>query len=200
MKWGLEDLSFRYLEPEKYYDLVDQMETKLKLIEDIVNDTMNPTHTKGFRPEAHIKADIKGRPKHFWVFTRDEKDNRDLSPIYDLLAVRVIVDTIPDCYAVLVLLIACGNHCHIVSKIIPCRNQYVSILTSTVIRTMGATCLVNSYLGMHRVSEYGVTAHWRYSRKVIKTAIKFDKSCLVSPVLEWQDTEAIQRSSLMLWN
>ena len=88
VKWELEDLSFRYLEPEKYYDLVDQMKQKRQAREDIVNDTMSQL-TKALG-EAHIKADIKGRPKHFYsIYKKMKKDNRDLSQIYDLLAVRV---------------------------------------------------------------------------------------------------------------
>ena len=87
MKWELEDLSFRYLEPEKYYDLVDQMKQKRQVREDIVNDTMRQI-TKALS-EAHIKADIKGRPKHFYsIYKKMKKDNRDLSQIYDLLAIQ----------------------------------------------------------------------------------------------------------------
>ena len=111
VKWELEDLSFRYLEPEKYYDLVDQMKQKRQARQDIVNDTMSQL-TKALG-EAHIKADIKGRPKHFYsIYKKMKKDNRDLSQIYDLLAVRVIVDTIPDCYAVLSILAYNGYRYH----------------------------------------------------------------------------------------
>ena len=191
VKWELEDLSFRYLEPEKYYDLVDQMKQKRQAREDIVNDTMNQL-TKALG-EAHIKADIKGRPKHFYsIYKKMKKDNRDLSQIYDLLAVRVIVDTIPDCYAVLGI-------AHSLWKPLPYRfKDYISMpksnmyqsLHTTVIGTMGQPVEIQIRTWeMHRVSEYGVAAHWRYKEGNKNGDKEFDqKVAWLRQVLEWQDT------------
>ena len=191
VKWELEDLSFRYLEPEKYYDLVDQMKQKRQAREDIVNDTMNQL-TKALG-EAHIKADIKGRPKHFYsIYKKMKKDNRDLSQIYDLLAVRVIVDTIPDCYAVLGI-------AHSLWKPLPYRfKDYISMpksnmyqsLHTTVIGTMGKPVEIQIRTWeMHRVSEYGVAAHWRYKEGNKNGDKEFDqKVAWLRQVLEWQDT------------
>ena len=191
VKWELEDLSFRYLEPEKYYDLVDQMKQKRQAREDIVNDTMSQL-TKALG-EAHIKADIKGRPKHFYsIYKKMKKDNRDLSQIYDLLAVRVIVDSIPDCYAVLGI-------AHSLWKPLPYRfKDYISMpksnmyqsLHTTVIGTMGQPVEIQIRTWeMHRVSEYGVAAHWRYKEGNKSGDKDFDqKVAWLRQVLEWQDT------------
>ena len=191
VKWELEDLSFRYLEPEKYYDLVDQMKQKRQVREDIVNDTMSQL-TKALG-EAHIKADIKGRPKHFYsIYKKMKKDNRDLSQIYDLLAVRVIVDSIPDCYAVLGI-------AHSLWKPLPYRfKDYISMpksnmyqsLHTTVIGTMGQPVEIQIRTWeMHRVSEYGVAAHWRYKEGNKNGDKEFDqKVAWLRQVLEWQDT------------
>ena len=191
VKWELEDLSFRYLEPEKYYDLVDQMKQKRQVREDIVNDTMSQL-TKALG-EAQIKADIKGRPKHFYsIYKKMKKDNRDLSQIYDLLAVRVIVDSIPDCYAVLGI-------AHSLWKPLPYRfKDYISMpksnmyqsLHTTVIGTMGQPVEIQIRTWeMHRVSEYGVAAHWRYKEGNKNGDKEFDqKVAWLRQVLEWQDT------------
>ncbi len=191
VKWELEDLSFRYLEPEKYYDLVDQMKQKRQVREDIVNDTMSQL-TKALS-EAHIKADIKGRPKHFYsIYKKMKKDNRDLSQIYDLLAVRVIVDSISDCYAVLGI-------AHSLWKPLPYRfKDYISMpksnmyqsLHTTVIGTMGQPVEIQIRTWeMHRVSEYGVAAHWRYKEGNKNGDKEFDqKVAWLRQVLEWQDT------------
>ena len=191
VKWELEDLSFRYLEPEKYYDLDDQMKQKRQVREDIVNDTMRQL-TKALS-EAHIKADIKGRPKHFYsIYKKMKKDNRDLSQIYDLLAVRVIVDSIPDCYAVLGI-------AHSLWKPLPYRfKDYISMpksnmyqsLHTTVIGTMGQPVEIQIRTWeMHRVSEYGVAAHWRYKEGNKNGDKEFDqKVAWLRQVLEWQDT------------
>ena len=191
VKWELEDLSFRYLEPDKYYDLVDQMKQKRQAREDIVNDTMEQlTNALG---EAGIKADIKGRPKHFYsIYKKMKKDNRDLSQIYDLLAVRVIVDTVPDCYAVLGI-------AHSIWKPLPYRfKDYISMpksnmyqsLHTTVIGTMGQPVEIQIRTWeMHRVSEYGVAAHWRYKEGNKGADKEFDqKVAWLRQVLEWQDT------------
>ena len=191
VKWELEDLSFRYLEPDKYYDLVDQMKQKRQAREDIVNDTMEQL-TKALG-EAGIKADIKGRPKHFYsIYKKMKKYNRDLSQIYDLLAVRVIVDTVPDCYAVLGI-------AHSIWKPLPYRfKDYISMpksnmyqsLHTTVIGTMGQPVEIQIRTWeMHRVSEYGVAAHWRYKEGNKGADKEFDqKVAWLRQVLEWQDT------------
>lgn len=191
IKWELEDLSFRYLEPEKYYDLVDQMKQKRQTREEIVDDTME--QLKKALEDVNIYADVKGRPKHFYsIYKKMKKDNRDLSQIYDLYAVRVIVDTIPQCYAVLGI-------AHNLWKPLPYRfkdyiampksNMYQSLHT-TIIGTKGQPVEIQIRTwDMHRVSEYGVAAHWRYKEGNKGADKDFDEKVgWLRQLLEWQDT------------
>ena len=203
IKWELEDLSFRYLEPDKYYDLVDQMKQKRHVREEIVNEAIDVL--KKALDDAHIHCEINGRPKHFYsIYKKMKKDNRDLSQVYDLFAIRVIVDDVKDCYGVLGIV-------HSLWKPLPYRfkdyiampkpNNYQSLHT-TVIGTRGQP--VEIQIGreglpfevqirtweMHRIAEYGVAAHWRY-KEGNQTANKdaFDeKMGWLRNLLEWQDT------------
>lgn len=192
IKWELEDLSFRYLEPDKYYDLVDQMKQKRHVREEIVNEAIDVL--KKALDEAHIHCEINGRPKHFYsIYKKMKKDNRDLSQVYDLFAIRVIVDDVKDCYGVLGIV-------HSLWKPLPYRfkdyiampkpNNYQSMHT-TVIGTRGQPVEIQIRTWeMHRIAEYGVAAHWRY-KEGNQTANKdaFDeKMGWLRNLLEWQDT------------
>ena len=192
IKWELEDLSFRYLEPDKYYDLVDQMKQKRHVREEIVNEAIDVL--KKALDEAHIKCEINGRPKHFYsIYKKMKKDNRDLSQVYDLFAVRVIVDTVKDCYGVLGIV-------HSLWKPLPYRfkdyiampkpNNYQSLHT-TVIGTRGQPVEIQIRTWeMHHIAEYGIAAHWRY-KEGNQTATKneFDEKMVwLRNLLEWQDT------------
>ena len=192
IKWELEDLSFRYLEPDKYYDLVDQMKQKRHVREEIVNEAIDVL--KKALDEAHIHCEINGRPKHFYsIYKKMKKDNRDLSQVYDLFAIRVIVDDVKDCYGVLGIV-------HSLWKPLPYRfkdyiampkpNNYQSLHT-TVIGTRGQPVEIQIRTWeMHRIAEYGVAAHWRY-KEGNQTANKdaFDeKMGWLRSLLEWQDT------------
>lgn len=192
IKWELEDLSFRYLEPDKYYDLVDQMKQKRHIREEIVNEAIDVL--KKALDEAHIHCEINGRPKHFYsIYKKMKKDNRDLSQVYDLFAIRVIVDDVKDCYGVLGIV-------HSLWKPLPYRfkdyiampkpNNYQSLHT-TVIGTRGQPVEIQIRTWeMHRIAEYGVAAHWRY-KEGNQTANKdaFDeKMGWLRNLLEWQDT------------
>ena len=192
IKWELEDLSFRYLEPDKYYDLVDQMKQKRHVREEIINEAIGVLRKA--LDEAHIHCEINGRPKHFYsIYKKMKKDNRDLSQVYDLFAVRVIVDDVKDCYGVLGIV-------HSLWKPLPYRfkdyiampkpNNYQSLHT-TVIGTRGQPVEIQIRTWeMHRIAEYGVAAHWRY-KEGNQTANKdaFDeKMGWLRNLLEWQDT------------
>ena len=192
IKWELEDLSFRYLEPDKYYDLVDQMKQKRHVREEIVNESIDVL--KKALDDAHIHCEINGRPKHFYsIYKKMKKDNRDLSQVYDLFAIRVIVDDVKDCYGVLGIV-------HSLWKPLPYRfkdyiampkpNNYQSLHT-TVIGTRGQPVEIQIRTWeMHHIAEYGVAAHWRY-KEGNQTANKdaFDeKMGWLRNLLEWQDT------------
>lgn len=192
IKWELEDLSFRYLEPDKYYDLVDQMKQKRHVREEIVNEAIDVLRKA--LDDAHIHCEINGRPKHFYsIYKKMKKDNRDLSQVYDLFAIRVIVDDVKDCYGVLGIV-------HSLWKPLPYRfkdyiampkpNNYQSLHT-TVIGTRGQPVEIQIRTWeMHHIAEYGVAAHWRY-KEGNQTANKdaFDeKMGWLRNLLEWQDT------------
>ncbi|MCI6172519.1 MAG: HD domain-containing protein, partial [Selenomonas bovis] len=100
IKWELEDLCLRYLEPEIYYDLVENVKQKRKERQSFIDTSIEQIKEK--LAEANIKADISGRAKHFYsIYKKMKRDNKDLSEIYDLSAVRVLVDSVKDCYGVL---------------------------------------------------------------------------------------------------
>lgn len=192
IKWELEDLSFRYLEPDKYYDLVDQMKQKRHVREEIVNEAIKVL--KKALEDAHITCEINGRPKHFYsIYKKMKKDNRDLSQVYDLFAIRVIVDTVQDCYGVLGIV-------HSLWKPLPYRfkdyiampkpNNYQSLHT-TVIGTRGQPVEIQIRTWeMHHIAEYGVAAHWRYKEGHANDGQNsFDeKMGWLRNLLEWQDT------------
>lgn len=191
IKWELEDLCFHYLHPDEYYDLVRQMRQKRKVREEIVNDTMRVLHQH--IEESGIKATITGRPKHFYsIYKKMKRDNKDLSQIYDLYAVRVIVDTIPQCYAILGI-------AHSLWKPLPNRfkdyiavpkpNMYQSLHT-TIIGTKGQPVEIQIRTWeMHHISEYGIAAHWRYKEGNKAGSKSFDqKISWLRRLLEWQDT------------
>ena len=192
IKWELEDLSFRYMEPDKYYDLVDQMKEKRKVREEIVNEAIDVL--KKTLSETGISFEINGRPKHFYsIYKKMKKDNRDLSQVYDLYAIRVIVDTVQDCYGVLGIV-------HSLWKPLPYRfkdyiampksNNYQSLHT-TVIGTRGQPVEIQIRTWeMHHIAEYGVAAHWRYKEgNANAPKSSFDeKMGWLRNLLEWQDT------------
>lgn len=192
IKWELEDLSFRYLEPDKYYDLVDQMKQKRHVREEIVNEAIDVLRKA--LDDAHIHCEINGRPKHFYsIYKKMKKDNRDLSQVYDLFAIRVIVDDVKDCYGVLGIV-------HSLWKPLPYRfkdyiampkpNNYQSLHTTVIgIRGQPVEIQIRTW-EMHHIAEYGVAAHWRY-KEGNQTANKdaFDeKMGWLRNLLEWQDT------------
>ena len=192
IKWELEDLSFRYLEPDKYYDLVDQMKQKRHVREEIVNEAIDVL--KKALDDAHIHCEINGRPKHFYsIYKKMKKDNRDLSQVYDLFAIRVIVDDVKDCYGVLGIVHSLWKplpYCFKDYIAMPKPNNYQSLHT-TVIGTRGQPVEIQIRTWeMHRIAEYGVAAHWRY-KEGNQTANKdaFDeKMGWLRNLLEWQDT------------
>lgn len=192
IKWELEDLSFRYLEPQQYYDLVEQMKVKRQAREEIVNSTIETL--KEAIAKAGIEGEITGRPKHFYsIYKKIKKKKQDLSEIYDLYATRVIVNTIQDCYAVLGIV-------HSLWKPLPYRfkdyvampkpNMYQSLHT-TVIGSKGQPVEIQIRTKeMHQVAEYGVAAHWRYKEGGQKpSAQDFDEKIgWLRKLMEWQDT------------
>lgn len=189
IKWEMEDLAFRYLEPDKYYELADRIAKKRKEREDYINLVITKLREK--LTEAGIKAEISGRPKNFYSIYRKMVDQgKDLSEIYDLVAVRVIVETVKECYATLGIV-------HTMWKPIPGRfkdyiampkqNMYQSLHT-TLVGPLGEPFeLQIRTFEMHRTAEYGIAAHWRYKEGGRLNDPEFEKKLSwLRQILEWQ--------------
>ena len=164
IKWELEDLSFRYLHEEEYYDLVKQVAEKRTereiYIKKIIEDMYNKLE------EAGIDSDIDGRPKHFFsIYKKMVTKNKSIEQIFDLTAIRVLVNTVKDCYEVLGIV-------HTIYKPIPGRfkdyiampkpNMYQSLHTTVIgpqVKTFEIQIIT---FEMHRTAEYGIAAHWKY--------------------------------------
>ncbi|MCE5284918.1 MAG: bifunctional (p)ppGpp synthetase/guanosine-3',5'-bis(diphosphate) 3'-pyrophosphohydrolase [Pelosinus sp.] len=189
IKWELEDRAFRYLEPEKYYELVEKVKQKRKEREQVINEAIEILRNR--LESMDIKADIQGRPKHFYsIYRKMQKGNKDLSEIYDLLAIRVVVNTVKDCYGALGIV-------HTLWKPLPRRfkdyiampksNMYQSLHT-TVLATKGQPLEIQIRTqDMHRISEYGIAAHWRYKEGGKGGSKDFDqKLSWLRQLLDWQ--------------
>jgi GTP pyrophosphokinase len=184
MKWDLEDLALRYLEPDAYRDIAERVAKKRVEREEAVAHVI--TDLKSEFEKVGITADTTGRPKHFYSIHKKMLKGRDFSTIYDLTAVRVIVDNVKDCYGALGVV-------HAMWKPLPGRfkdyiampkpNMYQSLHT-TVVGPGGDPLEVQIRTWeMHRTSEYGIAAHWRYK----EGAQKDEKLTWLRSLLEWQN-------------
>lgn len=188
IKWELEDLSLRYLDPEGYYDLVDKISKRRKEREAYIQKIIKELDEK--LEEMNISRDISGRPKSFYsIYKKMVYQNKSFEQIFDLMAIRVIVDTVKDCYGVLGIV-------HTMWKPIPGRfkdyiampkpNMYQSLHT-TVIGPEGEIFEVQIRTwDMHRTAEYGIAAHWKYKEGKVKTDNFDEKLTWLRQLLEWQ--------------
>ena len=191
IKVELDDLSLKYLEPEVYYDLVDKIAVRKsereRYIQNIVNEVSKHIENAG------IKAQIDGRVKHFFsIYKKMKNQDKTIDQIYDLFAVRIVVDTVKDCYGALGVI-------HDMYKPIPGRfkdyiampkpNRYQSLHT-TLIGSNGQPFEIQIRTHeMHKEAEYGIAAHWKYKeasdgRKV--EGQEEEKLTWLRQILEWQ--------------
>lgn len=191
IKSEMEDLCFKYLNPEAYFDLAAKIEKKRIERETFVADIVKEVREK--MEEAGIKGKIEGRSKHFFsIYKKMVNQNKTLDQIYDLFAVRAIVDSVRDCYAVLGIV-------HTMYKPMPGRfkdyiampkpNMYQS-LHNTLIGPSGEPFEIQIRTWeMHRTSEYGIAAHWKYKEgKSGEKGTKKEEAKLawLRQILEWQ--------------
>ena len=187
IKWDLEDLCLRYLDPDAYRDIAERVAKKRVEREDVVDGVVTLLHDQF--DKLAIGNDVTGRPKHFYSIYAKMKKGRDFSTIYDLSAVRVIVDSVKDCYGALGVV-------HSIWKPLPGRfkdyiampkpNMYQSLHT-TVVGPGGDPLEIQiRTLDMHRTSEYGIAAHWRY-KEGGKNDDHEHKLTWLRSLLEWQN-------------
>ena len=193
LKWELEDLAFKYLYPEEYHEIVEGINKKrderLKFIEKIMADIR-----VGLKKQR-IDAEVTGRAKHLYsIYRKMQRDNKTLDQIYDLFALRIIVNSIKDCYAALGVVHEMytpmpGRFKDYIA--VPKPNMYQSIHT-TLLGDKGTPFEVQIRTwDMHRVAEYGIAAHWAYKEasyfgKKKSVKVEDDKLAWLRETLEWQ--------------
>jgi GTP diphosphokinase / guanosine-3',5'-bis(diphosphate) 3'-diphosphatase len=187
IKWELEDLAFRNLEPDAYEDVVGRIARKRADREALVSDLREILARE--LEKVGILAEITGRPKHIYsVWQKMTREGKDFSEIYDLSAIRVLVDTVRDCYGVLGVV-------HSLWKPMPGRfkdyiampksNGYQSLHTTVITHTGEPIEIQIRTNDMHRVAEFGVAAHWTY-KEGGKDASFDQKLSWLRSLLEWQ--------------
>ncbi|MDF2882246.1 MAG: (p)ppGpp synthetase [Clostridiaceae bacterium] len=191
IKWELEDLAFRYTNPNEYYDLVRKIAEKRTEREQYISQII--TELKQNLEKSGISSEMDGRPKHFYsIYRKMVNKNKSLDQIFDLTAVRILVETVKDCYAALGIV-------HTIYKPIPGRfkdyiampkpNMYQS-LHSTVIGPQGKPFEIQiRTFEMHKTAEYGIAAHWKYKEGIANEndSPNLDsKLSWLREILDWQ--------------
>src|SRR5438874_8553615 len=188
LKWQLEDLSFRHLEPERYHEIADKVASRRHAREKYIQRVIENLRVE---LDAHdITADLSGRPKHIYsIYRKMLRRGVDVDQIYDQLAVRVLVQSIPDCYTALGVI-------HSIWRPLPGQfDDYIANPKESLYQSLHTTVLAVDgrpleiqirTLEMHQVAEYGVAAHWRY-KEGLRQDQKFDaKVAWLRQHMDWQ--------------
>ena len=186
IKWEIEDECLKYLDPDGYREIVDRVAKTRRERENDVHEAIERLRSEF--ASMNVNAEIQGRPKHFYSIYSKINKGRDFSTIYDLTAIRIIVDSVKDCYAALGAVHAMwtplpGRFKDYIAM--PKPNMYQSLHT-TVVGPQGEPLEIQIRTWeMHRTSEYGIAAHWRY--KEGSKADQFEnKLSWLRALLEWQ--------------
>jgi len=181
IKWELEDLCLRYLEPDIYYDLVEHVKQKRRERQIYISEAVRLIEEEF--DELEIHASISGRAKHFYsIYKKMMRDHKDIGEIYDLSAVRILVDDVKDCYNVLGVI-------HAKWRPIPGRfKDYIAMPKSNGYRSLHTTVMALGYpleiqirtFAMHKISEFGVAAHWKYKESGTSKPANSDRDQKIS--------------------
>ena len=188
IKWELEDLSFKYVEPEHYRELAELLASRRAVRERYIDRTMKVLASE--LEKAGIKADMSGRPKHLWsIAEKMKRKHVGVDQVYDLLAIRVIVADVPTCYAVL-------GVAHMLWPPIPGQfDDYIAVPKNNMYQSLHTAVMgpdgqpieiqVRTH-DMHTLAEYGIAAHWRYKEGGKGDANYESKLAWVRQLMEWQ--------------
>ena len=204
IKVELDDLSLKYLEPEVYYDLVEKIalrkSSRIAFVDSIVDEV------RKHMEDAEIKAEVSGRVKHFFsIYKKMVNQNKTIDQIYDLFAVRIIVDTVKDCYGALGVI-------HEMYKPVPGRfKDYIAMPKANMYQSLHTTLIgpngtpfeiqIRTF-EMHKTAEYGIAAHWKYKESA-DGRMPVDKSeeeklNWLRQILEWQKDMSDNREFMSL--
>ena len=207
IKIELDDLSLKYLEPEAYYELVEKVALRKSVRDDYVQNLVEEVRTH--MENAGIKVDVAGRAKHFFsIYKKMVNQDKTIDQIYDLFAIRILVDSVKDCYAALGVI-------HEMYKPIPGRfkdyiampkpNMYQSLHTTLIGPTGQPFEIQIRTFEMHRTAEFGIAAHWKYKEAsnsggsaVATTQSEEEKLSWLRQILEWQKDMSDNREFMSL--
>ena len=207
VKIELDDLALKYLEPEVYYDLVAQIADKKSVREKYVKSIV--AEVKQHMDNANIEADVQGRVKHFFsIYKKMVNQDKTLDQIYDLFAVRILVESVKDCYAALGVI-------HEMYKPIPGRfKDYIAMPKANMYQSLHTTLIgpkgqpfeiqIRTY-DMHRTAEYVIAAHWKYKESGGSNEQNIEgknsaeaKLTWLRQILEWQRDMSDNREFMSL--
>ncbi len=187
VKWELEDLALRYIDPDAYYELVRLVGMTRDEREKLINEVTQQLSIR--LREAGIKAEISGRPKHFYsIYKKMKSQNKTFDQIHDLTAIRVLVNTQQDCYFVLGVVHTMwpqvpGRFKDYISM--PKPNMYQSLHTTVLNQGKPFEVQIRTF-EMHRTAEYGIAAHWRYKEGRASENELDQKLSWLRRILDWQ--------------